>query len=173
MRQAPQPAQATCVDANSSAQEKIELFLSLFRGREDIYARRYYSLKTGKSGYVPACKNEWEPDMCDKKTYRCPNCPNRAFVPLTAQVLKAHLIGKDNYCRDVVGLYPMLEDNHTQLLAADFDEASWREDVSAFRETCISFGLVPAVERSRSGDGAHVWFFFSQRPAYPDHGSTA
>lgn len=162
MRQAPQPAQATCVDANSSAQEKIELFLSLFRGREDIYARRYYSLKTGKSGYVPACKNEWEPDMCDKKTYRCPNCPNRAFVPLTAQVLKAHLIGKDNYCRDVVGLYPMLEDNHTQLLAADFDEASWREDVSAFRETCISFGLVPAVERSRSGDGAHVWFFFSQ-----------
>lgn len=63
MRQAPQPAQATCVDANSSAQEKIELFLSLFRGREDIYARRYYSLKTGKSGYVPACKNEWEPDQ--------------------------------------------------------------------------------------------------------------
>ena len=56
----------------------------------------------------------------------------------------------------------MLEDNHTQLLAVDFDEASWREDVSAFRETCISFGLIPAVERSRSGNGAHVWFFLSQ-----------
>lgn len=162
MRQAPHPVQEAVVDANSTDQEKIELFLSLFRGREDVYARRYYSLKTGKSGYVPVCKNEWEPDLCDKKAYRCPDCPNRAFVPLTAQVVKAHLIGKDIYCRDVVGLYPMLEDDHTQLLVADFDEASWREDVSAFRETCLSFGLVPAVERSRSGDGAHVWFFFSQ-----------
>ena len=162
MQQAPQSKRAESVDAHSSAQEKINLFLSLFHGREDVYARRYYSLKTGKSGYVPACKNEWEPSLCDKKAHHCPDCPNRAFVPLTAQVVKAHLMGKDNYCRDVAGLYPMLEDNHTQLLAVDFDEASWREDVSAFRETCISFGLIPAVERSRSGNGAHVWFFFSQ-----------
>ena len=162
MQQAPQSKRAESVDAHSSAQEKINLFLSLFHGREDVYARRYYSLKTGKSGYVPACKNEWEPSLCDKKAHHCPDCPSRAFVPLTAQVVKAHLMGKDNYCRDVAGLYPMLEDNHTQLLAVDFDEASWREDVSAFRETCISFGLIPAVERSRSGNGAHVWFFFSQ-----------
>ena len=84
MRQAPHPVQEAVVDANSTDQEKIELFLSLFRGWEDVYARRYYSLKTGKSGYVPVCKNEWEPDLCDKKAYRCPDCPNRAFVPLTA-----------------------------------------------------------------------------------------
>lgn len=161
-RQAPQAEQAAGVNTNSSAQEKIELFLSMFRGREDVYAKRYYSLKTGKSGYVPACKNEWEPDLCDKKAHRCPDCPNRAFVPLTAQVVRTHLRGKDSYCRDVAGLYPMLEDDHTWLLAADFDEASWREDVSVFRETCVSFGLTPAVERSRSGDGAHVWLFFSQ-----------
>lgn len=131
MRQAPQSAQAAGIDTNSSAQEKIELFLSLFHGRKDVYARRYYSLKTGKSGYVPACKNEWEPNLCDKKAHRCPDCPNRAFMPLTAQVIKAHLVGKDNYCRDVAGLHPMLEDDRTQLLAADFDEASWQEDVSA------------------------------------------
>lgn len=74
-RQAPQAEQAAGVNTNSSAQEKIELFLSMFRGREDVYAKRYYSLKTGKSGYVPACKNEWEPDLCDKKAHRCPDCP--------------------------------------------------------------------------------------------------
>lgn len=94
MRQAPQLVQEAVVDANSTDQEKIALFLSLFRGREDVYARRYYSLKTGKSGYVPACKNEWEPDLCDKKAYRCPDCPNRAFVPLTAQVVAAYIIGQ-------------------------------------------------------------------------------
>lgn len=156
------PAQGGGVCAASSAQEKIALFLSLFRGREDVCARRYYSLRTGKSGYVPLCKNEWEPGLCDKKAHRCPECPNRAFVPLTAQIVKAHLMGQDGYGRDVAGVYPMLEDDRTRLLAADFDETSWREDVSAFRETCAALGLTPAVERSRSGNGAHVWFFFSE-----------
>lgn len=125
-------------------------------------ARRYYSLKTGKSGYVPLCGNEWEPGLCDKKAHRCPDCPNRAFVPLTAQIVKAHLMGQDGYGRDVAGIYPMLEDDRTRLLAADFDETSWKEDVSAFREACAALGLTPAVERSRSGNGAHVWFFFSE-----------
>ena len=157
-----QPAQSGGVSADSSAQEKIALFLSLFRGREDVCARRYYSLKTGKSGYVPLCRNEWEPGLCDKKTHPCPACPNRAFVPLTAQIVKAHLVGQDGYGRDVAGIYPMLEDDRTWLLAADFDAESWREDVDALRKTCVSFGLTPAVERSRSGNGAHVWFFFSE-----------
>ncbi len=111
---------------------------------------------------MPACKNEWVPGVCDKKAYRCPDCPDRAFMPLTAQAVKAHLIGQDPYCRDVAGIYPMLEGDRTRLLAVDFDEASWREDVSAFRETCASLDLTPAVERSRSGNGAHIWFFFSE-----------
>ncbi len=161
-RHAPRPAQGGGVGANSSAQEKIALFLSLFRGREDVCARRYYSLKTGKSGYVPLCRNEWEPGLCDKKAHPCPECPNRDFVPLTAQIVKAHLVGQDGHGRDVAGIYPMLEDDQTRLLAADFDEEAWREDVSAFRETCAALGLTPAVERSRSGNGAHVWFFFSE-----------
>lgn len=71
-------------------------------------------------------------------------------------------MGKDEFCRDVVGIYPMLEDNHTWLLAVDFDEEAWQEDVSAFREACVSCGVMPAVERSRSGNGAHIWFFFSE-----------
>ena len=150
------------VRAHSSAQEKIELFLSVFKGREDVYARRYHSTKTGKSGYTPVCKNEWVNGLCDKKKHKCPECPNREFKPLTAEVVKAHLIGRDPLCRDVAAIYPMLEDNTTWLLAADFDEENWQLDVAAFCKCCKDMGLVPAVERSRSGNGAHVWFFFSE-----------
>lgn len=162
LRHAPKPEATAPVHAGSSSQEKIDFFLSLFRGREDVYAKRYHNLKSGKSGYVPACRNEWELGLCDKKAHRCPECPNRAFNPLTVQTIRAHLMGKDQFCRDVVGIYPMLENDCTWLLAVDFDEEMWREDVTAFREACLSFGIVPAVERSRSGNGAHIWFFFSK-----------
>lgn len=158
-----QPMEAPpAVHTGSTPQEKIALFLSLFRGRSDVFARRYFSPKTEKSGYVPACENEWIPGLCDKKIHRCSECPNRAFFPLSEKIVRSHLIGKDPFCRDVVGIYPILEDHRTWLLAADFDEESWQEDVSAFRETCLSVGISPAVERSRSGCGAHVWFFFSE-----------
>ena len=165
---APQPEALAPVHAGSTSQEKIDFFLSLFRGRDNLYAKRYYNLKTGKSGYVPACQNEWLPGICDKKVHRCPECPNRAFKSLTAKTIRAHLMGKDEFCRDVVGIYPMLEDDRAWLLAVDFDEKNWQEDVSAFREACISYGVVPAVERSRSGNGAHVWFFFSEPVAAAD-----
>lgn len=157
---APQPELLAPVHAGSTSREKIDFFLSLFRGRTDLYAKRYYNLKTGKSGYVPTCRNEWLPGICDKKMNRCPEFPNRAFKALSTQTVRAHLMGKDEFCRDVVGIYPMLEDDRTWLLAVDFDEETWQEDVSAFRETCIFCGVTPAVERSRSGNGAHVWFSF-------------
>ena len=150
------------VHAHSSSQEKIEFFLSVFKGREDVYARRYHSTTSGKSGYTPVCKNEWVNGLCDKKKHKCPECPNREFKPLTAEVVKAHLIGRDPLCRDVAAIYPMLEDNTTWLLAADFDEENWQLDVAAFCKCCKDMGLAPAVERSRSGNGAHVWFFFSE-----------
>ena len=150
------------VHAHSSSQEKIEYFLSVFKGREDVYARRYHSTTTGKAGYTPVCKNEWVHGLCDKKKYRCAECPDREFRPLTANVVKAHLIGRDSLCRDVAAIYPMLKDDKTWLLAADFDEENWKLDVTAFCKSCKEAGLVPAVERSRSGNGAHVWFFFSE-----------
>ena len=124
------PEQAAPVHSGSTAQEKIEFFLSAFTGRENLYARRYHSVKTGKSGYTPVCKHEWEPGLCDKKKYRCPDCPNREFLPLTAEVIKAHLMGRNLLGRDVVAIYPMLEDNTTRLLVADFDEENWQADVT-------------------------------------------
>ena len=150
------------IHAHSSSQEKIEFFLSVFKGREDVYARRYHSTATGKSGYTPVCKNEWAHGLCDKKKHKCPECPNREFRPLTAEAVKAHLIGRDPFCRDVAAIYPMLADNTTWLTAADFDEEKWQLDVTAFCKCCREMGLAPAVERSRSGNGAHVWFFFSE-----------
>lgn len=158
----PQTEQTAPVCTHSSTQEKIECFLSMFRGREGLYARRYYSTKTGKSGYTPVCKNEWAQRLCDKRKYKCVDCPNRALVPLSFEAVKAHLRGNDPLCRDVAAIYPMREDNTTWLLAADFDEANWQADVAAFRKCCTALGLTPAVERSRSGNGAHVWFFFSE-----------
>lgn len=157
-----EPEPTAPVHANSTDQEKIDFFISMFRGRENLYAKRYHNLKTGKSGYVPACQNEWKPGLCDKKAHKCTDCPNRVFIALTPKIIRAHLIGKDEFCRDVVGIYPVLEDGRTWLLAVDFDDETWMEDVAAFRETCLSVGVTPAVERSRSGKGAHVWFFFSE-----------
>lgn len=146
----------------STPAQKIALFRSLFRGREDVYAKRYYSVMTGSAGYVPVCKNEWDHTLCDKKAYSCIRCPNRNFSPLTDDVIFKHLEGKDEHCRDVVGLYPMLEDETTYFLAIDFDGDSWHQDVVAFREVCNEFNLTAAVERSRSGNGAHVWFFLEE-----------
>lgn len=151
------------VHRNSTTQEKIDLFLSMFRGRKDVYARRFYNKKKESSGYAPVCKNEWRNGICDKMAHRCSECPNRELSPLTADVAKTHLMGKDYLGRDVAAIYPMLEDGTTWLLAVDFDEANWKADVSAFCETCRNVSLVPAVERSRSGNGAHIWFFF-ERP---------
>lgn len=153
---------AAPVNSHSTAREKIDFFLSVFKGRPDLYAKRYYSEKTGKSGYTPVCKNEWSYGLCDKRKYKCADCPNREFTPLSAETVKAHLIGRDAFCRDVAAIYPMLEDNTTYLLVADFDEKNWQADVSAFCKCCKEFGITPAVERSRSGNGAHVWFFFSE-----------
>lgn len=87
----PQTEQAAPVCTHSSTREKIECFLSVFRGREELYARKYYSTKTGKSGYTPVCKNEWAQGLCDKRRYKCADCPSRAFLSLNFEAVKAHL----------------------------------------------------------------------------------
>ena len=137
-----QADQLTKVNHHSAPEAKIALFRSLFRGREDVYPRRFESRKTGKSGYAPACANEWARDLCDKRSVKCAECPNRRFLPVTDDVIRWHLSGRDDSGRDfVMGVYPMLQDETCFFLAADFDKESWQEDVSAFLETCRQTGL--------------------------------
>ncbi|MBI2894414.1 MAG: DEAD/DEAH box helicase family protein [Deltaproteobacteria bacterium] len=139
--------------------EKLRLFRELFRGREDVYARRWEKPDKGESGYAPACANFWARGLCpkrDRKRVRCGECANRKFLSLGDEIIRDHLHG-----REVIGVYPMLEDETCCFLAADFDKTCWKEDVLAFVETCRDAGVQPSLERSRSGNGAHVWFFFS------------
>ncbi len=146
-----------------TAAEKIALFRSLFRGREDVYPRRFVNRKTGRAGYAPAYANEWIRDLCDKRKVKCAECPNRRFLPVSDDVIRRHLTGVDDRARDfVAGVYPMLLDETCFFLAADFDKANWIEDVQAVAQTCRELELPHALERSRSGNGAHLWLFFSE-----------
>ncbi len=140
-----------------TAAEKVRLFRSLFRGRPDIFPTRFVSRRSGKPGYAPACRNKFVKGICDLPRIKCGDCPNQAFLPFDDATVLAHLKGQH-----AIGIYPLLEDETCWLLAVDFDKHAWVEDVSAFIETCRRVGLPGAVERSRSGHGAHVWFFFTE-----------
>jgi hypothetical protein len=142
--------------APSTHAEKVVLFRSLFRGREDVFPRLWEKTKTGRKGYSPVCSNEWVRGICQKPRVKCGKCSHRAFLPVTDQVVLDHLQG-----RHIIGVYPLLPDETCFFLAADFDGPSWQEDVTAFVATCQRMGVPPAIERSRSGKGAHAWFFFS------------
>ncbi len=139
-----------------STDAKIALFCRLFRGRTDVYPVRWESVK-GKSGYSPACGNEWKPGICHKPKVKCGDCTHRLLLPITDQVIYDHLAGKH-----IVGIYPLLSDDSCYFLAADFDEADWREDARAFFQSCEVLKIPAALEISRSGKGAHVWIFFAE-----------
>ena len=156
----PPPAMTVALMTNAA---KVDLFRSLFRGREDIFPRRWESTKKNKSGYSPACDNEWEYGLCEKRKgldagrrATCGECPNHAFIPVSEQEYGKHLRGDH-----VMGVYSLLPDETCWFLAADFDKKTWQEDVVAFTETCEENGVPVAIERSRSGSGAHAWFFFT------------
>src|SRR5437867_5369531 len=154
---------ASPVHQYSPSEVKIGLFRSLFRGREDVYPRRFESRRTGKSGYAPACGNEWVRGICEKPRIKCTDCPHRRFLPWTDDVIRWHLSGLDDTGQAfVAGVYPMLQDEMCFFLAADFDKEGWREDAAAFLETCRTMNLTAALERSRSGRGGHVWLFFEE-----------
>lgn len=153
----PPPAQPPIPESEPSrltTEEKIALFRRLFRGRTDVYPVRWES-KAGKSGYAPACANEWRTGVCEKPRTKCSDCGNRLLIPVTEQIVYDHLTG-----HHTVGVYPLLSDDTCHFLAVDFDEADWREDVQAFVQSCRELDVPVALEISRSGKGAHAWIFF-------------
>ena len=146
-----------------STAEKVTLFRRLFRGRTDVYPVRWEGKTSGKSGYAPACANEWRAGVCEKPRIKCGDCSNRLLIPMSDAVIYDHLAGKH-----VVGVYPLLEDDTCYFLAADFDEADWSDDARAFMQSCEELGVPAALEISRSGNGAHAWIFFASRVSARD-----
>jgi len=151
------------VTNTSPSHEKVELFRHLFAGRPDIFPVRWENRKTGRSGYSPACANEWVRGICGKPKVKCGECPHQKFIPPDERVMEKHLRGDDGRTGDfVAGVYPLLTDDKCWFLAADFDKTSWADDANALLETCRAKGVPAALERSRSGNGGHVWIFFSE-----------
>lgn len=123
---------------------RMQLYKSIFKGREDVFAYLWEN-NSGEAGYSPARKQN-----------------GTDFSPITDEVLYDHLTGKR-----VIGLYPLLKDNTCWFLSVDFDKHSWQEDSLAFVATCKHYDIPASIERSRSGNGCHVWIFFNERvPAF-------
>ena len=153
----PQAQTATVAELSRlTTDEKVALFRTLFRGRMDVYPIRWEGKTRGKSGYAPACANEWRAGVCEKPRIKCGDCAHRVLQPLTDLVIYDHLAGEHT-----VGVYPLLEGDTCHFLAVDFDEADWREDAKAFIQSCTELGVSAALEISRSGQGAHAWVFFA------------
>lgn len=158
------PAEPICIlvgeskpPSNLDTDGKLALFRSLFKGRIDTYSLRWEG-RGGKSGYAPACANEWRPGICEKPRIKCSDCGQRQLLPVTDEVIYRHLAGAI-----VAGVYPLLSDDTCHFLAVDFDEADWREDALAFVHTCRALDVPVALEISRSGNGAHAWIFFEKK----------
>lgn len=137
-------------------QQKVELFGSLFKGRQDIYAKKWKNKKE-VTGFSVVCGNEWKPAICEKPRIKCGDCPNKFFTELTDRTFFDHLSGKT-----IVGVYPLLENNTCHFLAADFDKEGWRKSVVAMAKACDNFKVPHAIEVSQSGNGGHLWIFFSE-----------
>ena len=155
-----------------------DFFMMFCRERKDVYDLRYTNPKTGKNGYYTQCFNRWDRGchIQKKDGVRCKDCELRAYKPVTLPLIKAHMNGTDPNGNDVVAIYPMLENNLCQLLVFDFDnhakgaeqedyaniDDGWKEEINALRHICKNLDVDAAVERSRSGRGAHLWIFFKE-----------
>jgi superfamily II DNA or RNA helicase len=139
--------------------QNIELYKSLFNGRKDIYAVRWK--KDERSGYMPAYKVDWSDYNKHKaqggtfKDYK-----NKEYLPFDDSTIEAHLTGKET-----CGIYPLLEDNTSFFIAADFDKENWKETILKLYKICLKYNIPAYIERSRSGNGGHLWIFFEK--AFP------
>ena len=160
--EAPRTGVVEGITATSSAADKVTLFRGLFAGRTDVFPVRWQNKKTGKSGYAPACANEWVRGVCNKPNIRCGECPNQAFIPVSDEIVERRLRGGgggrsagDDF---VAGVYPMLPDETCGFLAIDFDKENWAADALAVIETCMAKAVPAALVRSRSGNGGRSSF---------------
>jgi hypothetical protein len=153
----PTPLPFCSITGASTPERKIALFRGLFRGREDVYAVRWEG-KAGKAGYSPASVMDWRAIHAARAEERKKVArKTRMLLPLTDDAIRNHLTGKQT-----IGVYPLLPDETCWFLALDFDKKSWMADAGAFLATCRRFQVPAAVERSRSGNGAHIWTFFDR-----------
>lgn len=143
------------INNRSKTEDKIALFRSLFKGREDIFAQRWES--SSKSGYSPVCLNRWDKTKCNLPKIKCSFCSNRELKAIDNDVIYDHLAGKI-----VIGVYPILSNDNCNFLAIDFDKMKWKEDIKAIYSTCLRLEIPTSIEISRSGNGAHLWIFFSE-----------
>ena len=143
--------------------EKITLFKRVFIAREDVYARRFEGSGSYKSGYAPVCANEWIPGVCQKKEIKCAQCSFRQFEPVSDQIIEMHLRGQDRRGKPfTMGTYPLMRDDRCRFVVVDFDGDQFESDTKSFVQICKNENIPVYIERSRSGNGAHVWFFFSE-----------
>ena len=137
--------------------EKVSLFLDLFAGRKDVFAKLWESKKSGRKGWSPVCSNEWAPGICEKPKVKCAECPSQSFEPLNSQTVRRHLRGGIT-----AGVYAIGQDSTCKFLAVDFDGANWSGDLLLFKKEGKKLGADVALERSQSGNGGHAWIFFSE-----------
>jgi superfamily II DNA or RNA helicase len=147
----------TLFSVPKTPEEKADLFLSLFGARRSVYPKLWINSKTGQKGYSPACDNEWVRGICEKPRVKCAECRFQKFPPLDQKAVLAHLKGEL-----VIGTYAIREDDTCIFLAADFDGEGWSTDAIAYQEAALVLGVETCLERSRSGEGAHVWIFFQE-----------
>src|SRR3989344_2817350 len=132
----------------------IPLFMSIFKGRHDVYAKRWE--KEGKNGYSPAYKVDWSKFAAFKaRGGKFSDYPHKTPLPLTLEIIQSHLEGNAT-----IGIYPLLQDNTSHFIAADFDGENWQEETKSFFEICKKYNVPVYIERSRSGNGGHAWIFF-------------
>lgn len=140
-----------------SATERINLFKALFCGRSDVFALKWVNQNTDKSGYSPACHNEWQKGVCNKPYTRCSDCKNQNFKKLDEQEIYKHLTGKQ-----VIGSYVLGQAGACRFLSIDFDKSDWQPAVKSTAQAAVALDVPYAIEISQSGNGAHFWVFFSE-----------
>lgn len=160
------------ITKEASLLEKAEFLFDLFYARRDVCAGRWYNKKTQTKSYSPRCLNSLHPNCPRNQFYRngrkgikpdCSECSIKLYEQLTPQlIINKQLLNKNEHGHDAIGLYVMLPGNVCRFMAMDFDEKTWKQDALSVSDIARNAGFQIAIERSYSGDGAHLWLFFSE-----------